>query len=120
MANRVVINICGEDYTFVAEESAAYMEKVGAYVSGKMQEVLDGAKEKGLSIIVMHTGGEARRGDLSDKFIAPCFEKADYAIVVAAGDSDGLMSGLCAENGIPMDSINSISDVTTVLPAAFK
>ena len=42
MANRVVINICGEDYTFVAEESAAYMEKVGAYVSGKMQEVLDG------------------------------------------------------------------------------
>ena len=44
MANRVVINICGEDYTFVAEESAAYMEKVGAYVSGKMQEVLDSAK----------------------------------------------------------------------------
>ena len=44
MANRVVINICGEDYTFVAEESAAYMEKVGAYVSGIMQEVLDGAK----------------------------------------------------------------------------
>ena len=44
MANRVVINICGEDYTFVAEESAAYMEKVGAFGSGKMQEVLDGAK----------------------------------------------------------------------------
>lgn len=44
MANRVVINICGEDYTFVAEESAAYMEKVGAYVSGKIQEVLDSAK----------------------------------------------------------------------------
>ena len=86
----------------------------------RLTELLDGAKEKGLSIIVMHTGGEARRGDLSDKFIAPCFEKADYAIVVAAGDSDGLMSGLCAENGIPMDSINSISDVTTVLPAAFK
>lgn len=86
----------------------------------RLNELLDGAKEKGLSIIVMHTGGEARRGDLSDKFIAPCFEKADYAIVVAAGDSDGLMSSLCAENGIPMDSINSISDVTTVLPAAFK
>ena len=44
MANRVVVPICGEDYTFVAEESAAYMQKVGAYVSEKMQEVLDGAK----------------------------------------------------------------------------
>jgi cell division protein ZapA len=44
MANHVVVSICGEDYTFVAEESAAYMEKVGAYVSEKMQEVLNSAK----------------------------------------------------------------------------
>ena len=44
MANRVVISICGEDYTFVAEESAAYMEKVGNYVSAKMNEVLSSAK----------------------------------------------------------------------------
>ena len=44
MANRVVISICGEEYAFVAEESAAYMQKVGAYVDRKMEEVLSGAK----------------------------------------------------------------------------
>lgn len=44
MANRVVINICGEDYTLVADEAAAYMEKVGAYVDDRMTEVLTGAK----------------------------------------------------------------------------
>jgi cell division protein ZapA len=44
MANRVVISICGEEYTFIAEESAAYMEKVGAYVSEKMEDVLNSAK----------------------------------------------------------------------------
>ena len=44
MANRVVVNICGEEYTIVAEESASYMQKVGAYVSEKMDEVLNGAK----------------------------------------------------------------------------
>ncbi len=44
MANRVVITICGEEYTFVAEESAAYMQRVGAYVGDKMQDVLDSAK----------------------------------------------------------------------------
>ena len=44
MANRVVISICGEEYTFVAEESASYMQKVGAYVSDKMAEVLDSSK----------------------------------------------------------------------------
>lgn len=86
----------------------------------RLDELMSGAKDAGLSIIVMHTGGSARRGDLSDKFITPCFEKADYAIVVEAGDTDGLMAGICASNSIPMDVISGISDVTTVLPAAFK
>ena len=44
MANRVTINICGEEYTFIAEESATYMQKVGTYVSEKMEEVLNSAK----------------------------------------------------------------------------
>ena len=44
MANRVVISICGEEYTFIADESAAYMQKVGSYVNDKMEEVLKSAK----------------------------------------------------------------------------
>ena len=44
MANRVSISICGEEYTFVAEESAAYMQKVGSYVGDKMAEILSTAK----------------------------------------------------------------------------
>ena len=44
MANRVVVNICGEEYTFIAEEPASYMQKVGAYVSDKMDEVLSSTK----------------------------------------------------------------------------
>ena len=44
MANRVVITICGEEYTFVAEESASYMQKVGTYVGDKMFEILNSAK----------------------------------------------------------------------------
>jgi hypothetical protein len=86
----------------------------------RLTELLDGAKSAGLTVIAMHTGGEARRGELSDKFITPIFEKADYAIVVTSGDEDGLMSGICASKGIPMDGIASISEVATVLPAAFK
>lgn len=44
MANRVVITICGEEYTLVAEETPAYMQKVGATVDEKMTEVMTGAK----------------------------------------------------------------------------
>ena len=44
MANRVVVNICGDEYTLVAEESPSYMQKVGAYVGDKMDEVLNSTR----------------------------------------------------------------------------
>ena len=44
MANHVVISICGEEYTFVAEESSSYMQRVGSYVNDKMAEVLVSSK----------------------------------------------------------------------------
>lgn len=43
MANRVTMGICGQDYTLVADESASYMEKVGAMVDKKMRELMDTA-----------------------------------------------------------------------------
>ena len=43
MENRVTVSICGEEYTFVAEEAPSYMQKVGAYVGTKMDAVLAAA-----------------------------------------------------------------------------
>ena len=43
MANRVTMNICGTDYTLVADEAAAYMEKIGSLVDEKMRELMDSA-----------------------------------------------------------------------------
>ena len=42
MENRVVVSICGEDYTFVAEEAPSYMQRVGNCVSEKMEAILSG------------------------------------------------------------------------------
>ncbi len=44
MANRITVNICGEDYTLVAEENTAYMEQVAKMVDEKMSEIITGAK----------------------------------------------------------------------------
>ena len=44
MANRITVNICGEDYTLVAEENTAYMEQVASLVDKKMTEIIAGAK----------------------------------------------------------------------------
>lgn len=86
----------------------------------RVEELINAADEQGLVIIAVHIGGEARRGDLSDKFIAPSFEKADYAIVVADGNKDGLMTELAAAAGIPMDEVPGMADVVTKLGEAFK
>ncbi len=86
----------------------------------RLDELMGAAQDEGIAIIVMHTGGAARRGDLSDKFITPVFPYADYAVVVEAGDEDGLMAGICADNNIPLELMESISDVVTVLPEIFE
>lgn len=86
----------------------------------RVNKLIAAADEKGMTIIALHIGGEARRGDLSDKFVAPSFEKADYAIVVADGNKDGLMSDLASRAGIPMDEVTTMADVVEPLKAAFK
>ena len=42
MANRVTMTICGTEYTLVAEEEAAYMEKIGNMVDAEMRSLMDG------------------------------------------------------------------------------
>ena len=43
MANRVTMSNCGTEYILVAEEDAAYMEKIGNMVDAEMQKLMDSA-----------------------------------------------------------------------------
>ena len=43
MANRVTMTICGTEYSLVAEEDAAYMEKIGSMVDTEMRSLMDSA-----------------------------------------------------------------------------
>lgn len=77
------------------------------------------AKDKGITILAMHTGGSARRGTLSDSFINPAFEGCDAAIVVSEGDADGLMSGILAKNSTPATYIENTAGALGALQTAF-
>lgn len=44
MENRITVSICGTDYTFTAEESPSYMQKVAALVDAKMSEFMASGK----------------------------------------------------------------------------
>lgn len=86
----------------------------------RVEELISGADDEGLTIVAIHIGGEARRGELSDKFIKPSFEKADYAIVVKSGDQDGMMSDLANDEGIEIELIDSIADTIDSLNKLFE
>ena len=44
MENRITVSICGTDYTFTAEESPSYMQKVAALVDTRMGEILQSGR----------------------------------------------------------------------------
>ena len=77
------------------------------------------AKEKGITILALHTGGSARRGTLSDSFINPAFQGCDAAIVVSEGDYDGLMAGILAANGTPATYVENTAGSLAALQNAF-
>lgn len=81
--------------------------------------LLSAAKEKGITVLALHTGGSARRGTLSDSFITPAFQGCDGAIVVSEGDSDGLMSGILSGNGTPAIYVDNTAGTLEALKTAF-
>lgn len=85
----------------------------------RVEKLIAAAQENGLYIVALHIGGEARRGELSDKFIGPCFEAANHAIVVSEGDKDGLMTGLAEEKGIAIELVGTIVDIMQPLQTLF-
>ena len=52
------------------------------------------AEKKGMKILMMHVGGEGRRGPLSDYFISAAVPKGDALILVDGANKDKLFDGL--------------------------
>lgn len=70
-------------------------------------------------VILVHLGGQARRGTLSDGFIEVLLEIADYMIVVEEGNFDGIFTDYAAKNNVPIALVFNISDALTPLQKLF-
>ena len=62
--------------------------------ASRSKSLLQAAKDKGIKILVMHVGGEGRRGTLSDMFITEASPFADGMIVVDGGNNDGIFTSI--------------------------
>lgn len=84
----------------------------------RARAVIAEAKKRGMKIIGLHVGGEARRGELSDKFVTAAVPLCDYVIVVAEGNKDNFFNKLCGAK-ITLDSVDKITKVGEALAKAF-
>jgi hypothetical protein len=82
------------------------------------QALVAAAKAAGAKIIVMHVGGEARRGELTDPSIKSMAPAADYIIVVADGDKDKVFERVAPKT--PIDTPETMGEAGKLLKAAFR
>ncbi len=82
--------------------------------------LLKAAKAAGIKVLVMHTGGEARRGKTSNDLIRVVMPQADYVVVVAAGNKDKLFTTLGAKQSVPVMEVAKVAEAGNAVRAVFK
>lgn len=79
--------------------------------------LLDAAEERGIPVIGVHVGGEARRGPLSEPFITAASPRVDALLVTEAGNADGYFTTVAEENDIPLELLANVLAVGDALTA---
>lgn len=105
-----------KDYKMVIAVVGGSSKGLGAAGIDKEQELsrskslIKEVKELEVSLLVMHIGGEARRGALSDAFLDVVVPYADHLIIVESGNMDGYFNKMSEEHKIPLQSVEKIAD----------
>lgn len=86
----------------------------------RAEAILAEASKQKLKIVGIHSGGEDRRGEVSNKMIALVAPKVHYMIVREDGNKDGLFTKLAEQHKIPLTLIQGTQDLSEVFKALFK
>lgn len=86
----------------------------------RTKQLLKVAREKKIKVLVMHTGGESRRGKTSNDVIELVVPDADYVVVVSTGNKDKFFNKLAEKKGIPVVEVDKIADAGEVIKGVFN
>jgi hypothetical protein len=110
-----------EGYKIIIAVVGGSSKGLGAAGIDKDQEqerakaLLETATEKGVKILIMHVGGEGRRGTLSDTFIKTAVPFADELILVEGGNQDGLFDTLLEGKDVQIRTVPNVRSTSDPL-----
>lgn len=88
--------------------------------SQRVKALLDEADKLSLPLIVVYVGGKARRNEETDMLLSLTCNQASFIITTTEGNHDQFLTDIARENSIPISYINSTTDLTMPLAAAFR
>lgn len=86
----------------------------------RVKALLAAAREAGVGIVAIHSGGLARRDKASVQLVELTVPLADYVIVVAGGNTDRLFQKLAAPRGIPVVQVDRVTGVGGAVSAVYR
>jgi hypothetical protein len=86
----------------------------------RTRALMKAAKDQGVKLLAMHTGGAGRRGQTSDALIKLVVPDADCTIVVASGNKDKLFNQLAARRNAPVIEVEKTAAAGDAVKAIFK
>ena len=85
----------------------------------RTEHFIEAAEKKGITIVVLHMGGEERRDALSDQLIDLAAPHAKYLIIREDSDADGKFAAIAKAKNIPMDIVDGPVALKPLLDALF-
>ncbi len=76
----------------------------------RAQRLMKKLAEAKIPVVVLHTGGKERRGELSDPFIEAVLPYADSIIVKVGGNEDGLFTRAAKERKVILKEVESLNE----------
>ena len=77
------------------------------------------AEKEGVTLLVFHVGGTARRGDMSDPIIDIICPKADLLLVVNSGNADGKFTNIAKDNNVDLYLFSVTAKLSPAINALF-
>lgn len=87
---------------------------------GRVKALLAAAREAGVGIVAVHSGGQPRRDKASNQLVELVVPLADYVVVVAAGNTDKLFQKLAAPRATPVVQVDRVTGVGGAVSAVYK